>query len=148
MKLGLAYGMDMVRRLISLVGHANAGLMLFGAERINAAEALRIGLVNRMVPAADLEKSVTKMAVNIVENAPRSVTTTRISWSRPLRHPFGPQRRCGRAGGQLPVNEGLRFSMNAVRPFPVAPTVKTCCHRIQGGLEIRMPRVEGSEKMV
>ncbi len=54
-KLGIAYGWDMVRRLISLVGHAHARMMLFTGERMDAREAERIGLVNRVVPDAELD---------------------------------------------------------------------------------------------
>ena len=71
-KLGIAYGFDMVRRLNSL-GQANARLLLFGGERINAAEAGRIGLVNRVVPADALEEAVSSLARGIAGNAPLSV---------------------------------------------------------------------------
>jgi len=73
-KLGIAYGFDMVRRLVSLIGQANARLILFTGERIDAAEALRIGLVNRVVPTGELEAAVTKLARNMASNAPLSVT--------------------------------------------------------------------------
>lgn len=72
-KLGIAYGFDMVRRLNSLVGQANARLLLFGGERIDAAEAGRIGLVNRVVPADALEEAVSSLARGIAANAPLSV---------------------------------------------------------------------------
>jgi enoyl-CoA hydratase len=73
-KLGIAYGFDMVRRLVSLIGQANARLILFSGERIDAAEALRIGLVNRVVPTGELEAAVAKLARNTAGNAPLSVT--------------------------------------------------------------------------
>ena len=72
-KLGIAYGFDMVRRLSSLVGQANARVLLFTGERIDAAEALRIGLVNQVVPVDALHETVGKMARIIAGNAPLSV---------------------------------------------------------------------------
>jgi enoyl-CoA hydratase/carnithine racemase len=86
-KLGIAYGFDMVRRLMSLVGHANARLMLFGGERIDAAEALRIGLVNRLVPTAELEATVAKLARNMASNAPLSVKGMKLIVEQVLRDP-------------------------------------------------------------
>ncbi|MBC7800545.1 MAG: enoyl-CoA hydratase/isomerase family protein [Gemmatimonadaceae bacterium] len=72
-KLGIAYGFDMVRRLVSLVGQANARMLLFTGERIDANEALRIGLVNRVVPVAAIDDVVTGLARGIAGNAPLSV---------------------------------------------------------------------------
>ena len=73
-KLGIAYGFDMVSRLNSLVGHAHARMLLFTGERIDAAEAGRIGLVNRVVLDADLATAVNKLARTIAGNAPLSIT--------------------------------------------------------------------------
>ncbi len=72
-RLGIAYGLHAVQRLNSLVGQANARMLLFTAERIGAAEALRIGLVNRVVPAAALDETVARLARTIAGNAPLSV---------------------------------------------------------------------------
>ncbi len=72
-KLGIAYGFEMVQRLNSLVGHANARMLLFSGERIGAAEAQRIGLVNRIVPAGLLVEAVAALARTIAGNAPLSV---------------------------------------------------------------------------
>jgi enoyl-CoA hydratase/carnithine racemase len=47
-------------------------LMLTG-RRIDAAEALAVGLVNQVVPAADLEAAVTKLATDIAEKSPAAV---------------------------------------------------------------------------
>ena len=73
-KLGIAYGFDMVSRLISLVGHAHARTLLFTGERIDAAEAGRIGLVNQVVADDALDATVDRMAATIAGNAPLSVT--------------------------------------------------------------------------
>ena len=77
-KLGIAYGFDMVRRLLSLVGPAHAATLLFTGERIGAAEAARIGLVNQVVPAAALEGTVMALARGIAANAPLSITGMKL----------------------------------------------------------------------
>ena len=70
-KLGIVYGFDMVRRLVSLVGRRHARSILFTGERIGAREAERIGLVNQVVPDAELDATVDKLA------RPRSPATRR-----------------------------------------------------------------------
>jgi enoyl-CoA hydratase/carnithine racemase len=77
-KLGIAYGFDMVRRLVSLVGQAHARTLLFTGERIDAAEAGRIGLVNRVVPDAELDATVQALARSIADNAPLSVRAMKL----------------------------------------------------------------------
>ena len=49
-KLGIAYGYDGLRHLVSLVGPSWARLIMYTGMRIEAAEALRIGLVDRVLP--------------------------------------------------------------------------------------------------
>jgi enoyl-CoA hydratase len=70
---GIAYGFDMVRKLVSLVGPAHARTLLFTGSRIDAEEAQRIGLVNRVVPDQDLSDTVLELARRIADNAPLSV---------------------------------------------------------------------------
>ncbi len=77
-KLGIAYGFDMVRRLVSLVGPAHAATLLFTGERIGAPEAARIGLVNQVVPVAALEQTVMAIARGITANAPLSVSGMKL----------------------------------------------------------------------
>lgn len=43
--MGLLYDPELLRRLVSLVGHAAAQVMLLRSERLNAAEALAAGLI-------------------------------------------------------------------------------------------------------
>ena len=49
-KLGIAYGYDGLRHLVSLVGPSWARLIMYTGMRIDSAEALRIGLVDRVLP--------------------------------------------------------------------------------------------------
>jgi len=51
--------------LTQIVGSARARELYYLSERIDASEALRIGLVNRVVPAAELEKQTRELALRI-----------------------------------------------------------------------------------
>ena len=53
-----------------LVGYAKAAELIFNAEVIDATEALRIGLVNKLVVHEELASATTEMAENIAQNAP------------------------------------------------------------------------------
>ena len=54
-KLGLGYAYDGIKKLVDLVGPAYAREIFFTARQFTAEEALRMGLVNRVVPAETLE---------------------------------------------------------------------------------------------
>ncbi|HET9424539.1 MAG TPA: enoyl-CoA hydratase-related protein [Gemmatimonadaceae bacterium] len=69
-KLGLIPGYGGTQRLPRLVGKGRALQLLMTGEIIDAAEALRIGLVNKVVPAADLMKTATEMMRGMLANAP------------------------------------------------------------------------------
>jgi enoyl-CoA hydratase len=58
------------QRLPRLVGRGKALEMILTGARISAAEALRIGLVERVVPAADLAASAATLARTIADKAP------------------------------------------------------------------------------
>jgi enoyl-CoA hydratase/carnithine racemase len=72
-KLGLGYGIDGLRPLVDLVGPSHAKEIFFTARLFDAAEALGMGLVNRVVPAADLAADVVDYAETIGANAPLTV---------------------------------------------------------------------------
>jgi enoyl-CoA hydratase len=69
-RLGVAYGFDGLRTLVSLVGPAHARMILYTGARIGADEAARIGLVNRVVPDETLSDAVLDLARTIAGNAP------------------------------------------------------------------------------
>jgi enoyl-CoA hydratase/carnithine racemase len=83
-KLGIAYGLEGLRRLVSLVGPAHARMILYTGERIGADEALRIGLVNRVIAPEELESSVEKVAHTIADNAPLSVAASKLAIDQAL----------------------------------------------------------------
>ena len=84
-RLGIAYGFDMVRKLVSLVGPAHARTLLYTGSRIDAAEALRIGLVNQVVEDQDLSDTVVDLARRIADNAPLSVRAAKLAVSEAIK---------------------------------------------------------------
>jgi enoyl-CoA hydratase/carnithine racemase len=78
-RLGIAYGSDMVRKLVSLVGPAHARTLLYTGSRIDATEAKRIGLVNDVVPDQDLSDVVVEIARTIADNAPLSIRAAKLA---------------------------------------------------------------------
>ncbi len=78
-RLGLAYSAAMVRKLVEVVGPAHARMLLYTGSRIPAREAERIGLVNRVVPDADLSDTVLDLARTIADNAPLSVRAAKLA---------------------------------------------------------------------
>jgi enoyl-CoA hydratase/carnithine racemase len=71
---GLIAEYGMAWMLPRLVGHANALDLLFSARMIDAAEALRMGLANQVLPAANFAAAVQKYAADIATNvSPRSL---------------------------------------------------------------------------
>jgi enoyl-CoA hydratase/carnithine racemase len=69
-RLGLGYHLAGVERLVALVGAANAAEVFFTARQYTAVEALRIGLVNQVVPKVELDDFTTAYVGAIAANAP------------------------------------------------------------------------------
>jgi enoyl-CoA hydratase len=69
-KLGLCPGYGGTVRLPRLVGRGRATELLLTGAMIDAEEALRIGLVNRVVPAGEVLPAARALVVAIMENAP------------------------------------------------------------------------------
>jgi enoyl-CoA hydratase len=86
-KLGIAYGYDGLRHLVSLVGPSWARLLMYTGMRIDAAEALRIGLVERVVPEAELWNAASEIARTISHNAPLAIKAAKITIAQVLKDP-------------------------------------------------------------
>jgi len=69
-KLGITPGFGGTQRLARLVGRGRALQLLLTGERITAQEALRIGLVNAVVPATELAAAAAMMMGQMLANAP------------------------------------------------------------------------------
>jgi enoyl-CoA hydratase len=72
-KLGLGYAYDGIKKLIDIVGPAYAREIFYTARQYTTDEALRMGLVNQVVPSDELETTVDNMAKTIAGNAPLTV---------------------------------------------------------------------------
>jgi enoyl-CoA hydratase len=72
-KLGLLPGYGGSQRLPRLVGKGRAVQLLITAEMIDAAEAYRIGLVNKIAPAGELMSVAREMMKTILANGPLAV---------------------------------------------------------------------------
>lgn len=93
-KVGTIPGAGGTQRLPRTVGASDAMLMLLTGDMIDAAEALRLGLISRVVPAGDLLKEAQALAGRIAANAPLSVRAIK---------------RLVTDGRALPLNEAIRL---------------------------------------
>jgi enoyl-CoA hydratase len=81
-RLGAGYPFGGVDRLVSVVGPAHAADILFSGRRLRADEAVRMGLVNRLVSADDLRSVTLERARAIADNAPLSIAAAKYAISR------------------------------------------------------------------
>ena len=72
-RLGVGYSHKSLRPLVDLVGPTCAKEILFTARRFTAPEALRMGLVNQVVPRNEIDAFVEDYAQTIAANAPLTV---------------------------------------------------------------------------
>ena len=91
-KIGLIPAYGGTQRLSRLVGAAKARELIFTASMIPAAEAFRIGLVNKVVPAGQELRAARDLAHTIAQNSPKAVQAAK---------------RAIREGRERPLSEGL-----------------------------------------
>ena len=72
-KLGLGYGYPGIKRLVDVVGPSFAKEIFYTARQFDAEEARTMGLVNRVVPSAELESYIKNYADTIAGNAPLTI---------------------------------------------------------------------------
>lgn len=77
-RLGIVYPAAGVKRLVQAIGAARTRYLLYTAERIDAEAALRMGLVETVVPDAELEVRVQALRqMFVAERAPLSMRGTK-----------------------------------------------------------------------
>ncbi len=86
-KLGLGYRFEGIRRLSSIVGPSFAAEIFYTGRQFSAQEALEMGLVNRVVPVADLERYTLEYANTIANNAPLTIAAVKRSLIEVLKDP-------------------------------------------------------------
>ncbi|WP_298244047.1 enoyl-CoA hydratase [uncultured Bradyrhizobium sp.] len=84
-RLGIAYGYDGLKHLVSLVGPSWARLLMYTGMRIDSAEALRIGLVERVFPVDELWGETMTIAETISQNAPLAIKAAKITIAQVLK---------------------------------------------------------------
>jgi enoyl-CoA hydratase/carnithine racemase len=120
-RLGLGYHQSGVERLVALLGPSAAAELFFTARHYTAAEALQVGLVNRVVPRAELHAFTADYAGHIAANAPLTLRAAKraiVESQRP------PELRDRRAVAQLiaacfesaDYAEGVRAFLEKRRP--------------------------------
>jgi len=72
-KLGLGYNYPGLKRLVDIVGPSFAKEIFYTARQFTSDEARTMGLVNRVLPGAELEDYVKKYAETIARNAPLTI---------------------------------------------------------------------------
>jgi enoyl-CoA hydratase len=77
-KLGLGYGYGGIKRLADVVGPSFAKEIFYTARQFDAAEALQMGLINRVRPAAELRNYVRDYATTIGGNAPLTIRAVKL----------------------------------------------------------------------
>ena len=76
--LGIYPGFGGTQRLIRLIGKGRALELMLTGDRISAKDAERFGLVNKVVPAQELEKATREFALKLAEKPPVSITLIKL----------------------------------------------------------------------
>jgi enoyl-CoA hydratase len=86
-KLGLGYRYSGIKRLASLVGPSFTAEIFFTGRQFTAQEALQMNLVNRVVPAGELERYTLDYARTIADNAPLTIAAVKRALIESLKDP-------------------------------------------------------------
>jgi len=78
-RLGLGYNYTGIRRFVQILGAANTADIFFSARKFDAADALGMGFVNRVVPVADLDREFAAYAEMLAENAPLTLAAAKFA---------------------------------------------------------------------
>jgi enoyl-CoA hydratase len=124
-KLGIAPGYGGTQRLPRLVGKGNALQLILTGEMIDAREALRIGLVNRVVPASELLAVAEQTLRGILAMGPLAVALALEAVERGL---------------EMPLEDGLLLEANH---FGLLAATHDMQEGLKAFLEKRPPKFVG-----
>jgi E-phenylitaconyl-CoA hydratase len=122
---GIVPGAGQTQRLPRLVGLSNAMWLLLSADRIDAAEALRIGLVNKVTSPEQLLAIARRWTDMLAERAPLAVRAAK---------------KAAIEGLELPLGEGLRLEAELSSPVRRS---EDAAEGIRAFHERRAPRFRG-----
>jgi enoyl-CoA hydratase/carnithine racemase len=100
-KVGMFPGAGGTQRLPRLVGAGMAAEMIFTGKLIDAQEAYRVGLVNRVVPLEEVMPTARGIADSICENGPLAIRSAK---------------ECMVRGMNMSLEEGLRLEVSLTPP--------------------------------
>lgn len=86
-KLGLGYAYSGIKRLADLVGPSFAKEIFYTARQFDAAEALEMGLINRVWPENKIQRCTRDYAERIGANAPLTLRSVKISVNEAYKEP-------------------------------------------------------------
>ncbi|MHA1210341.1 MAG: enoyl-CoA hydratase/isomerase family protein [Candidatus Freyarchaeota archaeon] len=124
-RLGIMPGAGGTQRLPRLIPLAKALEMMMLAERIDAQEALRIGLVNKVVPLPELMPTAMETAQRLCEMGPLAVRAIKKAVLRGL---------------EMPLREGLMLEQYLAEPLRQSEDAK---EGIRAFIEKRKPKFKG-----
>ena len=123
-RLGVGYGFAGIKVLVDLVGPSRTSEILLTARRFRAAEALHMGLVDRVTAVDDLEGTVRELAGSMTANAPLTLRAAKFAIRQATKGPGtprpGPREGDGRGLFPLPRTTsrvGRRSSRSGCRDF-------------------------------
>ncbi len=119
-RIGSIPGGGGTQRLPRAIGASDAMLLLLTGDQIDAAEALRIGLISRVVPAAQLMEHAQEIAARIAANGPLAVRAVK---------------RLAYQGASMPLADGLKAEQEAFAEL------HDSADRIEGRLAFAQKRV-------
>lgn len=124
-KLGIIPGAGGTQRLTRACGLAVAKGMILTGRKVDAAEALRLGLLSAVVPAPELAAEAQRWAAQVVEAGPLAVTQAKLAIER---------------GFDVPLAEGLALER---RHYEVVLSSEDRSEGLKAFAEKRTPKFRG-----
>jgi enoyl-CoA hydratase len=88
-RMGLGYNYTGVKRFVDVMGPGNTSDIFFSARKFDAADALRMGLVSRVIPVAEFDREVLAYAELVAENAPLTMSAAKRAIAEALKETDG-----------------------------------------------------------
>jgi len=123
--LGLIPGWGGTQRLVRIIGFPKAKELIMLGNRINAEEALRIGLVTKVVPKAKLQEETVALARKLADGPPVALRLAKEAIN---------------FGTQVPLDIGLKLEAEA---FGIALSTKDVMEGVSAFMSKRKPEFKG-----